>query len=265
MPLAGRALDRDGAAVQPDQFLHQRQADAGALVGAAPLALDAVEALEQRAAARRPGCRRRCRAPISSAPSPTPRAARRAMPPVEGELERVRQQVEDDLLPHVAVDVDRLGQRRAVDQRGAGRRARTPSGSRWPARRSGAPGRPARSRAWTRPASMREKSSSALTSLQQPQRVAVRQLEPLALRRRQRRRARPARPRAAPASASAGCGTRGCTLEKNAVLARSMLGQRLGALAFRLVGASVGQRRAELPRRPGRGSRDRRRRAAAAG
>ena len=35
--------------------------------------------------------------------------------PLERELEGVREQVEDDLLPHVAIDVDGLGQRRAVD------------------------------------------------------------------------------------------------------------------------------------------------------
>ena len=34
--------------------------------------------------------------------------------PLEGELEGVGEQVQDDLLPHVAVHVDRLGQRRAV-------------------------------------------------------------------------------------------------------------------------------------------------------
>ena len=34
---------------------------------------------------------------------------------LERELERVREQVENDLLPHVAIDIDRLGQRRAVD------------------------------------------------------------------------------------------------------------------------------------------------------
>ena len=37
------------------------------------------------------------------------------MPPLEGELQRVGEQVEDDLLPHVPVDVHRLAQRRAVD------------------------------------------------------------------------------------------------------------------------------------------------------
>src|SRR6185437_7969963 len=34
---------------------------------------------------------------------------------VEGELERIRQEVEDDLLPHVAIDMDRLAERRGVD------------------------------------------------------------------------------------------------------------------------------------------------------
>ena len=34
---------------------------------------------------------------------------------LEGELEGVRDQIEDDLLPHVAIDIGRLGERRAVD------------------------------------------------------------------------------------------------------------------------------------------------------
>ena len=41
------ALDIDRAAVQLDQLLHQREADAGAFMGAAARALDAVEALEE--------------------------------------------------------------------------------------------------------------------------------------------------------------------------------------------------------------------------
>ncbi len=36
------------------------------------------------------------------------------MTPVEGELQRIGQQVEDHLLPHVAVDVDGVLDRRAV-------------------------------------------------------------------------------------------------------------------------------------------------------
>jgi len=42
-------------------------------------------------------------------------ARRHADPPVERELERVRQEIQDDLFPHRAIDVDRLRQRRAVD------------------------------------------------------------------------------------------------------------------------------------------------------
>ena len=65
------------------------------------------------AAARRRGCRRRCRATDERG---VPRAPRRAtrIAARRGELERVGEQVEHDLLPHLAVDVA-AGQRRAVD------------------------------------------------------------------------------------------------------------------------------------------------------
>ena len=55
---------------------------------------------------------------------------------VEGELQRVGEQVEHHLLPHVAVDVDRLVQRRSSRRRGRGRPGRRPTGRRWPVRRS---------------------------------------------------------------------------------------------------------------------------------
>ena len=51
---------------------------------------------------------------------------------LEGELEGVRQQVEDDLLPHVAVDVDGLAGRRAAHVERQPAPARWPSGRRWP-------------------------------------------------------------------------------------------------------------------------------------
>ena len=88
------------AAVQRDQLLHQRQPDAGAFVGARPRALDAVEALEQARQLGSPGCRRRCRAPSAATRAVAARAARTRDLALERELERVRQQVEDDLLPH---------------------------------------------------------------------------------------------------------------------------------------------------------------------
>ena len=45
--LVDRALDRDAAAVQLDEFLHQGEADATALVRSAPLPFNPVEALKQ--------------------------------------------------------------------------------------------------------------------------------------------------------------------------------------------------------------------------
>ena len=106
------ALDPHRPAMELDQFLDQRQADARALVGPAPRAFDAVEALEEVGEFRRrdagPGiaddqfhglpCRAQGDRDLAG----------------EGELEGVGQEVEDDLLPHVPVDVDGLGQRRAV-------------------------------------------------------------------------------------------------------------------------------------------------------
>ena len=96
--------------MQPHQFLHQREADARAFERAAPLALDPMEPFEE------PGQF----GPRDSDPGVAdgqfggPAVPRVAEPDryaaFEGELERVRQQIEDDLLPHVAVDVDGLGQ-----------------------------------------------------------------------------------------------------------------------------------------------------------
>ena len=46
LPFPGRAFHANRPALQPCQFLHQRQPDSAALVGAPVHALDAVEALE---------------------------------------------------------------------------------------------------------------------------------------------------------------------------------------------------------------------------
>ena len=100
------------AAVQPDQLLDQRQADAAALVGPRPGVLDAVEPLEQprhlRGGHADPGVGDGDHRVGVLAPTPDRDGA------VEGELQRVGEQVEHHLLPHVAVDVDGLVQRRAV-------------------------------------------------------------------------------------------------------------------------------------------------------
>ena len=111
LPRPGCALDAHLAAVQAHQLLHQRQADAGALVRAA------------RARSRRGGSgRRRGRARPAAMPMPVSRtrstiesprsASSTAIAALEGELEGVGEEVEDDLLPHVAIDVHGLGGRR---------------------------------------------------------------------------------------------------------------------------------------------------------
>ena len=108
------ALDRDRPAVQPHQLLHQRQPDARCPRASGPAALDAVEALEQARQlalgdAAAGVAHRQLGRPAAVA------AQRDRDPALERELEGVGEEVEDDLLPHLAVDVDRLRQRRAVD------------------------------------------------------------------------------------------------------------------------------------------------------
>ena len=155
-----------------------------------------------------PECRRRCRRPAARRGRRATRRVTRDLA-LEGELERVGEQVEDDLLPHVAIDVDRLGQRRAVHHepqaglldRGA-EHARELGGER-------RPGRWARS--WRRcgPASMREKSSSVFTSLSSRRLLRCAMSSGARPRRPAAGRAPgAARLRAGPASASAACGTR---------------------------------------------------------
>jgi hypothetical protein len=111
--------------------VHEREPDAAALVGAAARVLHAMEALEQarHLAAGMP-------VPLSRTSSSTirrPGAATRD-PTLERELEGVREQVEDDLLPHLAVDEHGGRRRQSTDERRA-RRARRPTGSCWRGRR----------------------------------------------------------------------------------------------------------------------------------
>ena len=127
------ALDTNVAAMELHELVDEREADAAALVGARPGALDAVEALEEawqlgRRDADAGVPHRRARSASPSARSEHPDL------PFERELERVREQVEDDLLPHVAVDVDRLRRAAGSRPRSGARRARSPSGRRSRAR-----------------------------------------------------------------------------------------------------------------------------------
>ena len=107
------ALGLHVAAVHLRQLLHQREADPGPLVRAALRPLDAVKAVED---ARQLG-RGDARPGVDDLENRTRVAAAQADrdAPLEGELERVGDEVEDDLLPHLPIDVDGLGERRAVD------------------------------------------------------------------------------------------------------------------------------------------------------
>ena len=181
----------------------------------------------------------RCRATDELDACASRRAQRTAISPSKVNLKRVGQQVEDDLLPHVAVDVDRLGQRRAVDDEVAARPARRASG-RSLARSAVRPARSVGSNeAWRRPASMREKSSRVLTSSQQPERVAVHERRELCSGRS-----------GSVGSASAVLERPEHQRERRAELVADVaeerglraveLGERLGALSLLLVGAGVG-------------------------
>jgi hypothetical protein len=102
--------------VELDQFLDQRETDARAFVGAGSRALDAMKALEQA----RPFGFRNPHPGVGDAQHHVRAfiAERHGNATLERELQRVRQQVEHHLFPHVAIDEERRGQWRAVDRVG---------------------------------------------------------------------------------------------------------------------------------------------------
>ena len=108
------AFHRDVTAMQLDEFAHQSQPDAGPFEAAAPRAFHAMEAIEQvldlgRRNADAGVAHRQPRRAIEF-------AQRHADLALEGELERVGNQVENDLLPHVAIDIGDLTERRRIDR-----------------------------------------------------------------------------------------------------------------------------------------------------
>ena len=132
------AGDVDGAAVDGDELADQRQADAGTLVRARRGPFDAVKSIEDVVEI----VRRDADPGVSHAELDVGVGRRHRHPDraLERELERVRQQIEDDLFPHLAVDVDRASA--TADSRPpiAARPVRWPIGTRWRGRRSAPPG-----------------------------------------------------------------------------------------------------------------------------
>ena len=103
--------------MQPDQFLNKCQSDPAAFMSAASHVRNAVEALED------------ARHGFSRNPDPGIANGESGDPPLlthhaqlhldltlEGELEGVGDQVEDDLLPHLSVHIDRFAERGAIDR-----------------------------------------------------------------------------------------------------------------------------------------------------
>src|SRR5262249_41244149 len=96
------ARDRDGSPVEPYQLVDERQPDAGAFVGASFRVFDAMEPLEHVGQLgfgdTDAGVRDAQYGEVGLTLDRDPDLA------LERELERVGEKIEDDLLPHVAID-----------------------------------------------------------------------------------------------------------------------------------------------------------------
>src|SRR5271168_3495253 len=103
----------DLAGMQLYQFAHQSESNAGPLKTSTPRALHAMETIEQLfdLTSRNAGTRIAHRQPCHALTF----AQRDFYLTRERELERVGDQVENDLLPHVAIDIGNLAQWRRVD------------------------------------------------------------------------------------------------------------------------------------------------------
>ena len=159
---AGRAVDAARAAVQPHQVVDEREADARAFVGAR-----ARPSMRWKRSNSRGRSRRAMPMPVSRTASRTwssDSVSSDRHPPLERELQRVREQVEDDRLPH-----------RPVHEHGSRAAGAASTWNSSPARSNAERNELARSavscvrsvgsnEAAMRPASMREKSSRAFTS-----------------------------------------------------------------------------------------------------
>ncbi len=242
---------------------HERQPDAGALVAARARADDAVEALEQ--ALLVGGLDADAGVDDRQLGVPVAGLQPHRDPARERELERVREQVHDDLRPHLAVHVHRLRERRGLDrERQAGAlegRARTCS----PARPCSGPGRSGAYAALMRPDCRRAKSSSVLTSLSR--RCALRWMR--STRTRWSPSSRVLRGRERVLGRAEQQGQRRAQLVADVGEERGLglveLDQRAPRAAAPLVRAHVGETGGDLARRRGRGSRGSPRRARGSG
>ena len=245
-PVLRLAGDPDGAAVQPDELLDQRQPDAGPLEGAAALTLDAMKPFEDPIEL----VRRNAHSGVFDDKLDGAVRCRSELDPdlaLEGELERVGEKIEDELFPHVPVDVDGLVEGGAGDdepQSGlvhgraevGGELGRESRQIRRLVARLYAPGLDAR------------EVQQHVDELQEPQRVAMRHLDEttrlrrvVAIRSRQQllERAQHQGQRGAELVTDVGEEGRFCPVQ---------LRQRLGALALIFVGGGIRDAGRDLPR-----------------
>src|SRR5258708_5900934 len=115
-PISLLALDTDRSAMQRNQLLHQGKADPCSLMRARLRPFDPVKTFEQTRQLRfrdtDAGICYGKLCEVTAPPEPDGDAA------LERMLEGIREQVEHDLLPHLPVEVDRFGQRRAIHNQG---------------------------------------------------------------------------------------------------------------------------------------------------
>ncbi len=107
-----RAFRPHRAAVEMDQFLHQSQSDARAFVRAGARSFHLMKTLEQTRQIRRRNSNagvRHIKFNVIAAPP-----ERNADAAGERVLERIRDQVKHDLLPHITIHEHRFGQCRAI-------------------------------------------------------------------------------------------------------------------------------------------------------
>jgi len=160
-------------------------------------------------------------------------------------LERVGEEVEDDLLPHAAIGVHRLAERRAVDaQREAGALARRPEGARQLGdvrreidrlvRRLDAAGLEPR------------EVEQRVDELEQPERVAVHDLELLALRGLQRTARTGEQVGRRPEHERERCAELVAHVGEELRLGAIQLGERFGAAALFLIRLRVAERDGDL-------------------
>ena len=228
--------------MEPHQLLHEREADARPLVGAPARPLDAEEALEAvRELVRGDAAPGVAHVEPRVVPVVAPRDDDLAL---QGELERVGDEVEHDLLPHVRVDVRRLAEGVALHPQ---REAGLVGGGAEDAREVGGVGRDvdgAEARMHAPGLDARE-VEHRVDQLEQAQAVAVDERDAVVEGRRRQRvaghlRERPEHQRQRGAELVAHVGEEGG-------LGAVDGGEGLGALAGGLVGARVGEARRDLP------------------